>query len=163
RGRGQLHQHPQEVAGARRRRGPRSEPPTARSSVSERRVVVTGTGLITALGTGGEKSWQGMLAGKPGVRRISKFDPALTEVKIAGEVTDFNAEDFIERREVRRMDLFTQYALAAAEMAVKESGIQIGDGPNAYRPERVGALVGSGIGGLGSLEEQHKRALEKGF
>ncbi|MFN0063334.1 MAG: beta-ketoacyl-ACP synthase II [Myxococcaceae bacterium] len=139
--------------------------------MSERRVVVTGTGLISALGTGVEKNWKALLAGTPGVGRITKFDPALTEVKIAGEVRDFNAEAFIDRKEVRRMDLFTQYALAAAEMAVKESGLPIGsagggDGGaagRAYAPERVGAFVGSGIGGLGSLEEQHKRGLEKGF
>jgi len=132
--------------------------------VSHRRVVITGTGLITALGTGTEKSWQGLLAGKSGVDTITRF-PVNEKfaTRIAAEVRDFNPEDFIERREARRMDLFTQFALAAAEMAMKESGLVTGDGPNAYHPERVGVIVGSGIGGLGSLEEQHKKALEKGF
>ncbi len=130
--------------------------------MSERRVVVTGTGLITALGTGVEKSWQGLLAGKSGVGLITKFDVGPIDAKIAAEVKDFVAEDYIERREVRRMDLFTQYALGAADMAVKESGLKT-SGENAYAPDRVGVIVGSGIGGIGSLEEQHKRALEKGF
>jgi 3-oxoacyl-[acyl-carrier-protein] synthase II len=132
--------------------------------VNHRRVVVTGTGLITALGTGTEKSWQGLLAGKSGVGTITRFP--VTEkfaTRIAAEVKDFNVEDFIERRESRRMDLFTQYAMATADMAMKESGLSTSEGPHAYNPERVGVIVGSGIGGLGSLEEQHKKALEKGF
>jgi 3-oxoacyl-[acyl-carrier-protein] synthase II len=138
--------------------------PVEKRNVSERRVVVTGTGLITALGTGTEKTWQGLLAGKSGIAPIRRFpvgDQFAT--RIAGEVTDFNPEGYIEKREVRRMDLFTQYALAAADMAVKESGLPIGEGTHAYVPERVGVIIGSGIGGLGSLEEQHKKALEKGF
>ncbi len=132
--------------------------------MSNRRVVVTGTGLITALGTGTEKSWQGMLAGKSGVGAITRFETGKIDAKIAGEVKDFNPEEFIEKREVRRMDLFTQFSLAAAEMAMKESGLPIGaDKPNGYQPERVGVIVGSGIGGISSLEEQHAKGLEKGF
>src|SRR4051812_14582713 len=132
--------------------------------MSNRRVVVTGTGIITALGTGVEKNWQALLAGKSGVGPITRFDAAKLDARIAAEVKDFNPEEFIERREVRRMDPFTQFAVAAAEMAVKESGIPIGlDKPNGYDPEKVGVIVGSGIGGLGSLEEQHKKGLEKGF
>jgi 3-oxoacyl-[acyl-carrier-protein] synthase II len=135
------------------------------SIVSNRRVVVTGTGLITALGTGTEKNWQAMLAGKSGIGRITRFDASKLDTQIAGEVKDFNGEEYgIERKESRRMDLFTQYALAAAEMAMKESGLPIGpDKPHGYEPERVGVIVGSGIGGIGSLEEQHKKGLEKGF
>ena len=132
--------------------------------MSNRRVVVTGTGLITALGTGTEKSWQAMLAGKSGIAPITRFDVAKLDTRFAGEVKDFVPEQFIDRREVRRMDLFAQYAVAAAEMAVKESGLPIGaDKPNGYQQERVGVIVGSGIGGLSSLEEQHKKGLEKGF
>ena len=135
-----------------------------RGNVSNRRVVITGTGLITALGTGTEKNWQAMLAGKSGIVSISRFPVGKIETTIAGEVRDFNPEDFIEKREVRRMDLFTQYALGATEMALKESQLPVGlDKKNGYDPERVGCIVGSGIGGLGSLEEQHKKALEKGF
>jgi 3-oxoacyl-[acyl-carrier-protein] synthase II len=132
--------------------------------VSHRRVVVTGTGLISALGTGTEKNWQAMLAGKSGIALVSRFDPLKIDARIAGEVKDFEPEQFIDKREVRRMDLYAQYALAAAEMAVKESGIPIGpEQPNGYAPEKVGVIVGSGIGGISSLEEQHRKGLEKGF
>jgi 3-oxoacyl-[acyl-carrier-protein] synthase II len=120
--------------------------------------------LITALGTGTEKNWQAMLAGKSGIAPITRFDVAKLDTRFAGEVKDFVPEQFIDKREVRRMDLFAQYAVAAAEMAVKESGLPIGpDKPHGYQQERVGVIVGSGIGGLSSLEEQHKKGLEKGF
>jgi 3-oxoacyl-[acyl-carrier-protein] synthase II len=132
--------------------------------VSYRRVVITGNGLITALGTGVEKSWQAMLAGKSGVGPLTRFPPDNLATTIAAEVKDFDPEQFIEKREARRMDRFAQFALAAADMAVQESGIPIGtDKPHGYAPEKVGVIIGSGIGGIGSLEEQHKRALEKGF
>ncbi|WP_164019386.1 beta-ketoacyl-ACP synthase II [Pyxidicoccus trucidator] len=132
--------------------------------MSNRRVVITGTGLISALGTGTEKNWQAMLAGKSGIAAVTRFDPLKIDTRIAGEVKDFEPETFIDRREVRRMDLYAQYALAAADMAVKESGIPIGpDKPHGYTPEKVGVIVGSGIGGISSLEEQHRKGLEKGF
>jgi 3-oxoacyl-[acyl-carrier-protein] synthase II len=129
-----------------------------------RRVVITGTGLITALGTGTEKNWQALLAGKSGVAKITRFDGGKLTVNFAGEVKDFDPTKFIEHREARRMDLFCQYALAAAEMAIAESGIPIGTAdPNTYDPEMVGVIVGSGIGGLASFEESHTKALEKGY
>jgi 3-oxoacyl-[acyl-carrier-protein] synthase II len=132
--------------------------------MSNRRVVVTGTGLITALGTGVEKNWQAMLAGKSGVGPITRFDASGIDARIAAEVKDFVPEEWIDRREVRRMDLYAQYAMAATDMAMKESGLPVGQGkPHGYVPEKVGVIIGSGIGGLGSLEEQHKKALEKGF
>jgi 3-oxoacyl-[acyl-carrier-protein] synthase II len=132
--------------------------------VSNRRVVITGTGLITSLGTGTEKNWQAMLAGKSGIAPITRFDAAKLDTRFAGEVKDFQPEQFIDRREVRRMDLFSQFALAAADMAVKDSGLPIGpDAPHGYAPERVGVIVGSGIGGIASLEEQQRKGLEKGF
>jgi 3-oxoacyl-[acyl-carrier-protein] synthase II len=132
--------------------------------VSNRRVVVTGTGLITALGTGTEKNWQAMLAGKSGIGTITRFELAKLDTRVAGEVKDFTPEEFIDRREARRMDLFAQYAVAATEMAMRESGLPIGaDKPHGYQAERVGVIVGSGIGGIASLEEQHKKGLEKGF
>ncbi|WP_044191459.1 beta-ketoacyl-ACP synthase II [Hyalangium minutum] len=132
--------------------------------MSNRRVVVTGTGLITALGTGTEKNWQAMLAGKSGIAPITRFDVGKLDTRFAGEVKDFVPEQYMDKREVRRMDLFAQYAVAAAEMAVKESGLPIGtDKPHGYQQERVGVIVGSGIGGIASLEEQHKKGLEKGF
>ncbi|MCY1079326.1 beta-ketoacyl-ACP synthase II [Archangium lansingense] len=132
--------------------------------MSHRRVVITGTGLITALGTGTEKTWQAMLAGRSGIASITRFETAKLDTRFAAEVKDFQPEQFIDKREVRRMDLFSQYALAATEMAIKESGLPIGpDAPHGYAPEKVGVIVGSGIGGLSSLEEQHRKGLEKGF
>ncbi|RKG90628.1 beta-ketoacyl-ACP synthase II [Corallococcus terminator] len=132
--------------------------------MSNRRVVITGTGMISALGTGTEKNWQALLAGQSGIGTITRFELGKLDARIAGEVKDFQPEQFIDRREVRRMDLFAQYAMAAADMAVKESGLPIGpDAPHGYNPERVGVIVGSGIGGISSLEEQHRKGLEKGF
>ncbi|WNG16153.1 beta-ketoacyl-ACP synthase II [Cystobacter fuscus] len=132
--------------------------------MSNRRVVITGTGIITALGTGTEKNWQAMLAGQSGIGTITRFELGKMDTRFAGEVKDFQPEQFIDRREVRRMDLFAQYALAAADMAVKESGLPIGpDAPHGYQAEKVGVIVGSGIGGISSLEEQHRKGLEKGF
>ena len=128
-----------------------------------RRVVITGTGLITSLGTGTEKNWQALLAGRSGIARIARFDTKTLKVNFAGEVKDFDPELFIDKKQVRRMDPFCQYAIGAAEMAMKESGLPVGDGPNAYAPERVGTIVGSGIGGLASFEESHSRGLEKGW
>jgi 3-oxoacyl-[acyl-carrier-protein] synthase II len=129
-----------------------------------RRVVITGTGLITALGTGTEKSWQAAISGTSGIAKISAWEDRKLKVNIAGEVKDFVVEDFIERREARRMDRFCHFAIAASELAMKEAGTPIGlDKPNGYEPERVGVIVGSGIGGLASLEDSHKNALEKGF
>jgi 3-oxoacyl-[acyl-carrier-protein] synthase II len=133
--------------------------------VGTRRVVVTGTGLITALGTGTEKSWSGLLTGRSAVGPVTKFDASALAARIAGEVKDFQPDAWgMDRRESRRMDLFTQYAIAATEMAMRESGLPIGvDKPHGYAAEKVAVILGSGIGGIGSLEEQHRRALEKGF
>ncbi|MBL8958047.1 MAG: beta-ketoacyl-ACP synthase II [Myxococcaceae bacterium] len=128
-----------------------------------RRVAITGTGLITALGTGTEKNWQALLRGESGIGKISRFPESKLVVNFAGEVKDFEAEKFLDRKEARRMDLFCQYALAAGAMAMEESGLPVGsDKPNGYDPTRVGCLVGSGIGGLASFEESHSKALEKG-
>ncbi len=133
--------------------------------MAPRRIVITGTGLITALGTGTEKTWSGLLTGKSAVRTVTKFDATQLSARIAGEVRDFTPEAWgMDRRESRRMDLFTQYAVAASEMAMSESGLPIGtEKPHGYEPEKVAVIIGSGIGGICSLEEQHKRALEKGF
>ncbi|MFO0597656.1 MAG: beta-ketoacyl-ACP synthase II [Myxococcaceae bacterium] len=131
---------------------------------SARRVVITGTGLITALGTGTEKNWQALLAGKSGIARITRFDTGKLKTNMAGEVRDFNPDDFLDHKEARRMDPFCQYALAAAELAMKESQMPIGlEKPNGYDPERVGVIVGSGIGGLVSFEESFRTGIAKGF
>ena len=132
--------------------------------MNARRVVITGTGLITPLGTGTEKTWQALIQGKSGIARIAKWSDPNLKVTIAGELKDFVVEDFIDRKEARRMDPFCQYAIAAADLAVKESGIPIGlDKPEGYAPESVGVIVGSGIGGLSSFEESYSTGSAKGF
>jgi 3-oxoacyl-[acyl-carrier-protein] synthase II len=124
----------------------------------KRRVVVTGTGLVTPLGTGTEKTWRNLCDGKSGIGPITKFDASDFGVKIAAEVKDFNAEDFIDSKLARHLDLFVQYALAAADMAVKESGLAIDD----TNAERVGVFTGNGIGGLSTIEKYHQVYLERG-
>ena len=124
----------------------------------KRRVVVTGTGLVTPLGTGSEKTWRNLCDGKSGISLITRFDTTNSDVKIAAEVRDFNPEDFIEPKLARHLDTFVQYALAAAGMALKESGLTI-DETNA---ERVGVFTGNGIGGLSTIEKYHKILLERG-
>ncbi len=123
-----------------------------------RRVVITGLGLVTPLGTGVEKTWQGLIEGRSGIARITRFDPAGFDTQIAGELKDFNAEDWGERKEVRRQDPFIQYAVAASAMALKDSGLQVTEA----NAERIACYLGTGIGGIGAMEESHKRLLEKG-
>ena len=124
----------------------------------KRRVVVTGTGLVTPLGTGSEKTWRNLCAGKSGIGFITRFDTSDFSVKIAAEVKDFNAEDFIDPKLARHLDLFVQYAIASAGMAVKEAGLTI-DASNATR---VGVFTGNGIGGLSTIEKYHQILLERG-
>jgi 3-oxoacyl-[acyl-carrier-protein] synthase II len=123
---------------------------------TDRRVVITGLGLVTPLGTGLEKNWEALMAGRSGIGPITHFDTSDFTVRIAGEVRDFNPLDWIEKRDVKKMDLFIQYAIASAEQAMRQSGLKIDD-DNA---ERVGVLVGNGIGGLLTLEENHLLYLE---
>jgi 3-oxoacyl-[acyl-carrier-protein] synthase II len=117
----------------------------------DRRVVVTGVGLVTPLGTGVEKNWDGLMAGRSGIGMITRFEAGDYPTRIAGEVRDFNPLDFIEKKDVRKMDLFIQYAVACAEQAMRQSGLKI-DESNA---DRVGVLIGNGIGGLCTIEENH--------
>jgi len=124
-----------------------------------RRVAVTGLGLVTPLGTGVDKNWEALVAGRSGISKISRFDPKDFPTRIAGEVRDFRPEDFIEKKEIKKMDLFIQYAMAAAEMAMAASGFQI-DESNA---PRVGAVIGVGLGGLPTIEEYHGVYLESGL
>ncbi len=123
-----------------------------------RRVVVTGLGLVTPLGTGLEKTWQALCAGKSGVRRISRFDATGYPSQIAGEVTDFDPAQFIEKKEIKKMDTFIHFAVGASQMAVDDAGLKIA--PDSA--ERVGVYIGSGIGGLPAIEHYHKVLLEKG-
>src|SRR5438132_9433084 len=124
----------------------------------KRRVVVTGLGLITPLGTGVEKTWSALCAGRSGVRRITRFDPSAHDCQIAAEVRDFTPADYIEKKDLKKMDLFIQYAMGASQMAFADSGLTINDA----NADRVGVYIGSGIGGLPAIEHYHKIMLEKG-
>jgi 3-oxoacyl-[acyl-carrier-protein] synthase II len=123
-----------------------------------RRVVVTGLGAVSPLGTGIDKNWQALCSGKSGIGRIAKFDPSPFSSQIAGEVKDFNSEDFLDKQQVRRFDIFIHYAVASARMAMEESGLKI-DESNGHR---VGCITGSGLGGLSMLEHFHQILLERG-
>jgi 3-oxoacyl-[acyl-carrier-protein] synthase II len=125
---------------------------------TKRRVVVTGLGLITPLGTGMHKTWEGICKGTSGIDWISSFDSSEYPVQIAGEVKDFNPEDFIERKEIKKMDVFIQYALGAGTMAVEHAGLKVSE-DNA---DRVGVIVGAGIGGINTMERYHSILLESG-
>jgi len=124
----------------------------------KRRVVVTGLGLITPLGTGVENTWSALCAGRSGVQRITRFDPSGHDCQIAGEVRDFNPADYIEKKDLKKMDLFIQYAMGASQMALADSGLTV----NEANADRVGVYIGSGIGGLPAIEHYHKIMLEKG-
>ena len=123
-----------------------------------RRVVVTGLGMVTPLGTGIEKNWEMVCAGKPGIGPITKFDASQFPSQIAGEVLDFKSEDFMDKQQVRRFDIFVHYAVASARMAMEDSGLKI----DSKNRDRVGCITGSGLGGLTMLEHYHKVLLEKG-
>jgi 3-oxoacyl-[acyl-carrier-protein] synthase II len=124
----------------------------------KRRVVVTGLGLITPLGCGIQKTWEGICKGASGIDRITSFDASEFPVQVAGEVKDFNPEDFIERKEIKKMDIFIQYALGAGSMAVEDAGLAI----NEDNADHVGVIVGAGIGGLNTIERYHSVLLESG-
>ncbi len=123
-----------------------------------RRVVVTGLGLVTPLGTGVEKTWNALCAGESGIRRITRFDPAGYDAQIAGEVTDFDPARFIEKKEIKKMDTFIHYAVGAAQLAVEDAGLKVAP----EEATKVGVYIGSGIGGLGSIEHYHDVLKEKG-
>ena len=132
--------------------------PSSRQKPNERRVVITGIGLVSPLGIGRENNWEALSKGKSGISLISRFDISKHSSKIAGQIKDFDPLRFIEKKEVRKMDSFIQYAVAAAQLAVQDSGLN----PAALEGDRCGVHVGSGIGGIGFIEETHKILLEKG-
>jgi len=127
--------------------------------IEQRRVVVTGLGLITPLGTGVGKNWQALIAGRSGIRAITRIpNIECFPTRIAGEVPDFRPEDFIEPKEIRKMDLFIQYSLGAARMAMENSGFEI----DPAEAERVGVIIGVGLCGIETVEFYHKAYLEGG-
>lgn len=132
--------------------------PYSRQKPNERRVVITGIGLVSPLGIGVESNWEALSKGKSGISLISRFDTSKHSSKIAGQIEDFDPLLFIEKKELRKMDSFIQYAVAAAQLAVQDSGLN----PAALEGDRCGVCVGSGIGGIGFIEETCKTLFEKG-
>ncbi len=128
-------------------------------TAEQRRVVVTGMGLVTPLGTGVEKNWDALITGRSGIRRISRFPNVEAYAsQIAGEVPDFSAEDFIEPKEIKKMDLFIQYAVAAAAMAMIDSGLKI----DTDLAEQVGVIIGVGLCGIDTIETTKEALLNGG-
>ncbi|HEY0142708.1 MAG TPA: beta-ketoacyl-ACP synthase II [Thermoanaerobaculia bacterium] len=126
--------------------------------MTKRRVVITGVGMISPLGIGNEPTWEALLAGRSGIDRITKFDVSDYPAKIAGEVRGFEASNWIEKKEVKKSDTFIHYAVAAAQMAVDDAKFD----SSKEDADRVGVIIGSGIGGLPLIEEMHKKLLERG-
>jgi 3-oxoacyl-[acyl-carrier-protein] synthase II len=118
----------------------------------KRRVVVTGVGMLTPLGIGVEKSWESLCAGKSGIGPITRFNASQLKCQVAGEIKDFHPADFMDSKFIRRFDLFIQYALAAATMAVKDSGLNV----NSVDGDKVGVIMGTAVGGWTSFEEAYK-------
>jgi 3-oxoacyl-[acyl-carrier-protein] synthase II len=124
----------------------------------KRRVVITGIGAITAIGNSAQEFWKNAVAGVSGTDRIKSFDASQHASQVAAEVKNFNPEQYMDKKEAKRMDAFVQYAMAASEMAIKDSGLDL----DSINRTRMGTLVGSGIGGLQTLEAQHTILMEKG-
>ncbi|HEX6083626.1 MAG TPA: beta-ketoacyl-ACP synthase II [Thermoanaerobaculia bacterium] len=126
--------------------------------MDKRRVVVTGLGMISPLGVGNEPTWQGLIEGRSGIGPITKFDASAYSARIAGEVKDFNPENWIEKKEVKKSDTFIHYAIVAAQMAVDDAKLDT----KAVDADRMGVIIGSGIGGLPLIEEMHRKLIERG-
>jgi len=127
-----------------------------------RRVVVTGVGLVSALGVGTQQTWDGLLSGKSGIGPITHFDSTDFSARIAGEVKDFDPLNYVSKKDVKKMDAFIQYALAASMFAMKDSGLLIGGAIGETNAERVGVYISSGIGGFATIEKEHSVLLKSG-
>lgn len=127
--------------------------------MNKRRVVVTGLGAVTPLGNDAETTWDNIVAGKSGIGPLTRLNAEEFPAKVAAEVKDFTIEQYTDRKEARKMDRFTHYAIAAAAMAVKDAELEITD----ENAERIGVWIGSGIGGLETLETQHEIFLKRGY
>lgn len=123
-----------------------------------RRVVVSGVGLVSPLGVGTEPTWEGLMAGNVGIGPITRFDASEYPCRIAGEVPGFDPLDYVDRKEVKKSDTFIHYGIAASDFAVRDAGLEF----EADEAERVGVIIGSGIGGLPLIESMHKLLLERG-
>ncbi|MEQ2525723.1 beta-ketoacyl-[acyl-carrier-protein] synthase II [Robertmurraya yapensis] len=127
--------------------------------MTKRRVVVTGVGAVTPLGSNVETTWNNIINGVSGVDFLTRLNPDEYPAKVVAEIKDFNVEEFIDKKDARKMDRFTQYAVAASLMAVKDSGLEI----NEQNSHRVGTWIGSGIGGMETFENQFEIFLNKGY
>ena len=126
--------------------------------MSKRRVVVTGLGMLSPVGNTVDSTWKNILAGKSGIAPITSFDSTLFTTQFAGEVKNFEVEKYIPKKETKKMDRFIQLGIAAGKQALVHSGIQVTE----QNASRIGVAIGSGIGGLGLIEENHRRMLESG-
>ncbi len=124
----------------------------------QKRVVITGVGAVSPLGLSMDETWKSALNGQSGIDNITRFDTTAYDVKFAGEVKNFNPDLYIERKEQKKMDLFIQYTIASAKMAMDQSGYQVTD----ENSHRIGAMIGSGMGGLPLIEEQIRKLADKG-
>ena len=124
----------------------------------ERRVVITGVGLVSAVGIGTGATWNALLAGTSGVGRVTKFDVANFAAQIAAEVRGFDPLQYVDKKDVKKMDVFIQYAIAASQFAMEDSGLQI----TPANATSVGVFIGSGIGGFATIEREHQTLLESG-
>jgi 3-oxoacyl-(acyl-carrier-protein) synthase len=130
----------------------------SQSNGQPRRVVVTGMGVVSPLGSDVERFWSRLTAGESGIGPITRFDVSKYDTRFGGEVREFRAEDYLDKKDIRRADLFVQYAIGATAQAVKQAGVS----PETVDPNRYGVVVGSGIGGIATFEDQHRTLLEKG-
>src|SRR5699024_3175031 len=127
--------------------------------MTSRRVVITGLGAISALGNDAEVLWENILKGNSGIDSMRKVNEDEFPIQVAVEVKDFDAKEYMDKKEARRMDYFTQYAVAAAKMAVEDAKIEI----NEDNAERVGVWIGCGIGGMDAYEDQLRKFINKGY
>jgi len=130
--------------------------------MTRRRVVITGLGLVSPVGNSVAEGWANLIAGRSGIDNVTRFDASALSCRFAGEVKGFNIEDYIPGKEARHMDTFIHYGLAASMQAVRDAGLPTGDALSEEQAERIGCLVGSGIGGLPMIEHTHQEYTERG-
>lgn len=137
---------------------PQRQPTFDFETMAKRRVVITGMGMLSPVGLNLQDSWSNLVAGRSGIAKITKFDASAFNSQIAGEVKGFNVEDYMSAKEARHMDTFIHYGIAASIQAIRDSGLDL----NVEDPERIGVIVGSGIGGLPMIEDNHTEYLNRG-